>query len=59
MEAEGKDYLVKESNYDGSSKGMEAHSLSEFLDWAESVDILKLIKFACCDKDSSTHKIIR
>jgi hypothetical protein len=38
---------------------MEASAFQEdFLDWASSVGILSKISTVCCDKDSSTHKLI-
>lgn len=38
--------------------GMEASALQDFLNWSEREEILKLITVVCCDKDSSTHKLI-
>lgn len=39
--------------------GMEASALQDFLNWAEEQQILKKITVVCCDKDSSTHKLIK
>lgn len=60
-----------ESNYDGSSKGMvmfllndskslgmEGSALEDFLNWAQSVNLLAKISVMCCDQDASTHKLI-
>lgn len=38
---------------------MEASSLEDFVNWADGVSLLPKIRIACCDQDSSTHKIIK
>jgi hypothetical protein len=50
---------VMKSNYTGSSKGMEQSALEDFITWSAANGLLPLIKIACCDKDSSTHKLLR
>lgn len=37
---------------------MEASALEDFLNWAESVNLLAKISVVCCDQDSSTHKLV-
>jgi hypothetical protein len=49
---------VAKGNYDGSSKGMEQSALEDFLTWAANNGLLPKISVACCDKDSSTHKLL-
>lgn len=38
--------------------GMEGSALQDFLDWAANSTILSKISIVCCDRDSSTHKLI-
>jgi hypothetical protein len=37
---------------------MEAAALEDFLNWAQSMNILAKISATCCDKDSSMHKLL-
>lgn len=38
---------------------MESSALQDFLDWAEENTLLQKIKVVCCDRDSSTHKLVK
>lgn len=58
MELNGKVHEVAQSNYDGSSKGMEASALEDFLNWSSEKLLLPKISIVCCDKDSSVHKLL-
>ncbi|KAL6053383.1 hypothetical protein QOT17_018029 [Balamuthia mandrillaris] len=54
----GKEVMVVDGNYEGTSKGMEAEGFQRAIDWLEEKKLLPQLRTYVCDQDSSVLKIL-
>jgi hypothetical protein len=54
----GKEVIISNGNYDGTSKGMEAHGFHASMGTLTSETLLPKVKTIMVDEDSSVKKII-
>jgi hypothetical protein len=54
----GKEVVVNQGNYEGTSKGMEAYSFHIAMQTLANKGLLSMVKTITTDEDSSVQKII-